>query len=264
MSLSFACIAAHTPLLIPTIGREGLERIAKTKEAMTALEQEFYLAQPDTAVVITPHAHGLPDSMTMNCSPSYSANFEEFGDLATKGKWRSDTLMIDRIREDFKAKHLPLTLDSVENLDYGSAVPLWYLTQHLPKVRIVSIQVSGLDAKSHYEFGRQLKDEIMISTKRVAVIASADLSHRAGENSPRGFSPRGVAYDEKVSAAVRDGRLAEMVDIDDEWSAEAEACGAKVLAMLAGVMDGVQHESSVLSYEKPFGVGYLVASLKVA
>jgi hypothetical protein len=34
--------------------------------------------------------------------------------------------------------------------------------------------------------------------------------------------------------------------------------------MLAGIMDEVSHKSELLSYEKPLGVGYLVASMKIA
>jgi aromatic ring-opening dioxygenase LigB subunit len=264
MSLVFTCIAAHTPLLMPTISKDGIEIIAKTRDAMIQLEQELYLAQPETLIVITPHGHGLPDMLTINCSPEYVTNFEEFGDLVTKNRWRCDVMLVDRIREDFKTKHLPLTLDSVESLDYGSAVPLWYLTQHLPDVKVIPLLTSGLDNKAHYEFGKELKDEIMSSTKRVAVIASADLSHRVGENSPQGLSPRGVAYDEKILEILNSGDLVGMTDIDEEWVTEAAACGAKVLTTLAGVVDEVNHETKILSYEKPLGVGYLVAHMKIA
>jgi hypothetical protein len=34
--------------------------------------------------------------------------------------------------------------------------------------------------------------------------------------------------------------------------------------MLAGLMDDVQHEPKIVSYEHPFGVGYLVSSVKIA
>ncbi|MBN1585738.1 AmmeMemoRadiSam system protein B [Candidatus Uhrbacteria bacterium] len=264
MSLAFSCIVAHTPLLMPTIGRDSIGLIAKTRDAMLRLEQELYLSQPETVIVVSPHGQGLPDSVTIDCSPEFTADFEEFGDLVTKNRWRGDVLLIDRIREDFNAKHLPLSLSSVSTLDYGCTVPLWYLTQHLPKVKVVPVFTSGLDAKNHYEIGRQMKDEILNATKRVAVVASADLSHRVGENSPQGLSPRGVAYDEKVQELVRNRDLVGLTDIDESWANEASACGDKVLAVLAGIMDEVQHEPEILSYEKPLGVGYLVANLKMA
>ena len=263
MSLVFSCIAAHTPLLMPTIGKEGLQVIAKTKAAMEQLEQELYVAQPETIIVISPHGDSLPDALSINLNSKYVTNFEEFGDLVTKLEWKSDIMLIDRIREDFKEKHLPLVLGSSEFVDYGSAIPLHYLTQHLPNIRIVPLITSQLDMKAHYNFGKELKDEIMSSTKRIAVIGSADLSHRVGENSPEGLSPKGVAFDEKIQDVISKHNPLGILDIDEAWAAEAQACGAKVLATLCGLMDDVRSECTVLSYEKPFGVGYLVAKMKI-
>lgn len=263
MGLVYSCISAHTPLLMPTIGKEGLAVIEKTRAAMVQLEQELYIAQPETVIVITPHGDSLPDSLAINLNSKYVTNFQEFGDLVTKLEWKSEIMLIDRIREDFKEKHLPLVLESSEFLDYGAAVPLFYLTQHLPNVRIVPLVTSQLDMKTHFNFGKELKDEIMSSTKRVAVIASADLSHRVGENSPEGFSPRGVAFDEKILEIVNKRNPIGILDIDEAWIGEAKACGAKVLAVLCGLIEDVRHECKVLSYEKPFGVGYLVAGMKI-
>lgn len=263
MALVFAGITAHTPLLMTTIGKEGLSIIAKTKEAMLQLEQELYIAQPETIVVISPHGDSLPDALSINLNAKYVTNFEEFGDLVTRLEWKSDIMVIDRFREDFKEKHLPLVLGSSEHIDYGCAVPLYYLTQHLPNVRIVPLITSQLDMKTHHTFGKELKDEIMSSTKRIAVIASADLSHRVGENSPDGLSPRGVAFDEKVMEVITKHDPLSILDIDEEWIKESQACGAKVISTLCGMLDDVNHESKVLSYEKPFGVGYLVARMKI-
>lgn len=263
MSLVFACVTAHTPLLMPTIGKEGLAMIEKTKLAMQQLEQELYVSQPETLIVITPHGDALPDALSINLNSKYVTNFAEFGDLATRLEWKSEIMLIDHIREDFKDKQLPLVLNSAEHLDYGTAVPLSYLTAHLPNVRIVPLLTSQLDVKTHYTFGKELKDEIMRSTKRIAVIASADLSHRVGENSPAGFSPKGVAFDEKIIEIFTKQNPMGIMDLDEAWINEAQACGAKVLATFCGMMDDVRHEAKVLSYEKPFGVGYMIAQMKI-
>lgn len=264
MSLVFTAVTPHTPLLLPSIGKENLELLSMTRAAMQRLEQDLYVAQPETIIVVTPHGQGLPDAMVINTNPEYVTNFEEFGDLVTKFKWRSDFMIIDRIREDFKAKHLPLVLDTAENLDYASAIPLYYLTQHLPQVKIIPLVSSQLDLKAHFEFGRELKDEIMSATRRIAIVGSADLSHRVGPNAPAGFSERGVAFDEKIKEIIAGDKPGRILEIDDAWLNEAQACGARVMAMLAGVLDDVNHKTEILSYEKPFGVGYLVAHMQIA
>jgi aromatic ring-opening dioxygenase LigB subunit len=264
MSLVFSCISAHTPVLLPNVSKNNISIIAATKAAVEKLEQELYVAQPDTIIVISPHGDALPDAITVNMCSKYRSNFEEFGDLTTKLEWKPNTMLIDRIREDFKEKHLPLVLDSKDKLDYGTAVPLSYLTKHLPDVKVVPIITSQLDLKTHYELGKQLKDEIMSSTSRIAVIASADLSHRVGENSPAGFSAKGVAFDDAIQTMLKEKNPTGILDIDADMISEAQACGAAVLAVLFGVLDDVHHQIEVISYEKPLGVGYLVASMKIS
>lgn len=263
MSLVFACVSAHTPLLMPTIAKDSIATLEKTRASLQALEQELYLAQPETLIVISPHGDALPDALTINFNSKYVSNFEEFGDLVTKSVWKPDTMLIDRIREDMKEKHVPLVMASSERVDYGVAVPLIYLADHLTNVRIVPVITANLDMKTHYEFGKQLKDEIFSTSTRVAVIASVDLSPRVAENSPEGYSPKGVEFDEKVLAVLRDHRPLGILDIDEALAAEAKACGAKALAVLFGMFDDMKFRANVLSYEKPFGVGYLAASLHI-
>lgn len=262
MALVFSGIAAHTPLLMPTIGKDAFSQLEKTSRAMQTLEQDLYVTNPETIVIISPHGDMLPDAMTINLAAKYTSDFQEFGDLITKLEWKPDILLANRIREDFKKKKQSLVLGSTESVDYGISVPLSYLTAHLPNVRILPISVSQLDMKAHYEFGKHLKDEIMSSTKRIAVIASIDMSQRVGENSPAGFSAKGVSFDEKVIESLTKRPL-EVLDIDEAWTTEAQACGAKVVAMMCGILDDVKHETTVLSYEKPFGAGYLVAHSKI-
>ncbi len=265
MGLVFSGIAAHTPVLMPNVGKDGLKLIEKTVNAMERLEQELYVNHPDILIIISPHGEALPEAVSINLQSKFCSKFDEFGDLTTKAEWKPATMLIDRFREDFIRYDLPISLVSDECLDYGASVPLYYLTQHLPDIKIVPIRTSSeLDVKKHFEIGKALRNEIGKSTVRIAVIASADLSHRVGENSPNGLSPKGVAFDDKVKEILNENSPVGFLDIDDEWIAEADACGAMSLALLFGILDGINHESEILSYEKPFGVGYLVAAMHIA
>ncbi|MDD5251255.1 MAG: AmmeMemoRadiSam system protein B [Patescibacteria group bacterium] len=263
MALVFAGIAAHTPLLLPTISKENLALVEKTRQAMQQMAASLEAAKPETIIVISPHGPALPDAVVINVNQEYASNFEEFGDLMTKMKWRADIMLADRVREDFKLKHLPLALDSADRLDYGTAVPLFYLTPNLPQTKIIPMVPAQLDMRAHFNIGRELKDEIMSATTRVAVIASADLSHCVGEQSPEGLNPRGVALDEKVISLIEANNPVGILDVDEPWATEAKACGLKGLGILAGLMDDVHFETRILSYEKPVGVGYLVAEMRI-
>lgn len=263
MALVYAAIAPHSPVLMPNIGKSDLGKLERTRQALAELEQELYIAQPDTLLVISPHGNALPDALAINFNSSYVGDFSEFGDLASRPAWKAEIPLVNHIREDFKSKELPLVLSSSDSIDYGCAVPLTYLTAHLPNARVIPLLTTKLDMKTHYNVGRELKDEIMHSTKRVAVIASADLSPRAADPSPAGFSPRGAAFDEKIRQILQSGSPVSILDIDEPWVEESEACGAKTLATLCGMLDDVHHTTRVISYEKPLGVGFIVASIKI-
>lgn len=263
MSLVFACVTPHTPLLLPSVAKEKLALLDKTRNAMLELEKDIYVSQPDTIVILTPHGNGLPDALTVNMESRYVTNFEEFGDLVTKELWKPDSMLINRIREDFKSKHLPLTLTSSEALDYGVSIPLHYLAAHLPKVKIVPVMISSLDLKTHYSLGREIKDEIVSSTSRVAVIASADLSQRVSAESQGGLSARGTAYDEKMLEILKQHTHLSILDVDDAWVEEAQTCSSRVLATFFGLIEDINHKTDLLSYEKPFGIGYAVANIRL-
>ncbi|MBU0625201.1 hypothetical protein KKF05_02555 [Patescibacteria group bacterium] len=265
MALVFAGIVTHTPVLMPNIGQDAIKLIDKTKTSMERLGQQLQTAKPDILVMISPHGEVLPDAVSINLNSRYDSRFDEFGDLTTKKTWRPATMLIDRFREDFKRYDLPLALVSDEYLDYGTSVPLCYLTENLPHIKIVPMHPSSqLSVETHFKIGQALRSEIDSSTSRIAVLASADLSHRVGENSPEGLSPKGIAFDEKVQEILRDKNPVGFLDVDQAWIKEAGSCSAMVLAILFGLLDGIQHESEILSYEKPLGVGYLVATIHLS
>jgi aromatic ring-opening dioxygenase LigB subunit len=197
MSLVFTAITPHPPFLIPTVGKNSPELLEKTKIALKKLEEDLYLAKPDVLMVISPHGHLLSEAFTMNVSSEFTNDFKEFGDLSTRVRFKGDIELSSHIREHSKLRQqLPLVLLSEEVLDHGTVIPLLYLTQHLSQIRILPIGFCGLDWKTHVDFGYFLKEEIMKSTQRVAVIASGDLSHALDKTAPAGFNPQGQIFDE--------------------------------------------------------------------
>jgi aromatic ring-opening dioxygenase LigB subunit len=95
--------------------------------------------------------------------------------------------------------------------------------------------------------------------KRVAVVASGDLSHRLTPDAPAGFSPRGLEFDRLVLEAVAKMDIKALLNLDSDLVKEAGECGLRPLCFLMGVLGGIDAAADVLSYEGPFGVGYAVA-----
>lgn len=262
MSLVFAAITPHPPLLIPTIGKENLKYITKTKEAMEKLEEDLYLAKPDMIVVISPHGHYFNDAFSLNFSDHFETDLREFGDLATKLQFSGDMEFPYAVRTESidHYKNCPAAIINEPVIDHGAAVPLYYLTQHLPNIKIVPVGFSDLDWKTHLEFGSLLKEQIMRYNKRVAVIASGDLSHALSTEGPVGFNPEGPKFDAAIQELLAAHNTAGLLNLDPEKVAAAAECGFRSVLILLGILRNVNYQYSAYSYEGPFGVGYLTAN----
>ena len=92
-------------------------------------------------------------------------------------------------------------------------------------------------------------------------MASGDLSHRLTPDAPAGFNPRGHHFDEQVVAAFHAGSAGDLLSIPESLLIAAGECGYRSLVVLFGVLSGRHYTTRVLSYEGPFGVGYLVGAV---
>ncbi len=258
----FSAITPHPPILIPNIGKDNLDKIKNTASAMKELEAELYASKPDVILIISPHGEIIPDAFCLNLNTKYTVNFEEFGDFTTKLEFKSSPMLALQLKERVE-NEFPMVLSSMDHLDHGSGVPLFYLTKHLKNIEIIPICYSLLDYQKHFEFGQLLKRELVKSEKRVAVIASGDLSHALTKDAPAGFSPKGEEFDQKLIALLKRQDFRGLLKLDHRLIEEAAECGLRSIITLLGIIEEYKQEVNVLSYEGPFGVGYLVANFKL-
>jgi len=262
MSIVFAAITPHPPLLIPTVGKENLERLKDTKIAFKELEENLYASQPDTIIIISPHGFIQPTNFSINSCPELEGNFEEFGDFSTKLHFSGDVALAYKIREKMETK-APLQLISEPNLDHGCSVPLYLLTEHLPEIKIIPLYYSGLDLEAHYKFGHLLKHELLVNKDRIAIIASGDLSHSLTKDAPAGYWHKAKKFDKNLLEYLKNKKIPKIIKMNQEFIAGASECGLKSIMILLGILDGINYEAQMLSYEAPFGVGYLVMNFKL-
>lgn len=262
MPIVFSAIVPHPPILIPAIGKENINRLKATVDSYAKLEEDLYASQADTIIIISPHGRLQAEAFTINLSPEFKGNFENFGDLTTKFTLSGNIALAHRIKEKLETK-VPLQLMSEVELDHGASTPLYLLTRHLPKVKIIPLYYSGLDLTAHYSFGQTIKSKLLNSSEWIALIASGDLSHRLSENAPAGFSPKGKKFDKKLIDCLLKKQTEEIIKFKPELIAEAGECGLKSIMILLGVLDGLKYEPQLLSYESPFGVGYLTMNFKL-
>ena len=260
MSLVFAPITPHTPLLIPSIGKKKTDKVKKTKESLLQLEQDLYVSKPQIIMMISPHTGLFESSFSVNAHTAFESCFDQFGDLATKRAWNGATDLAAKIAHMSNSGDVPVRLVSEDKVDHGVCVPLFFLTAHLPDVKILPIGYSNLDAKEHMKFGELLKDVIMETDKRVAVIASGDLSHCLETESPGGFHKDGKVFDETFTQLLETRNTLGIAQMDEGVVKNAQQCAYRSVLILLGILKNMDYTFKNYSYEAPFGVGYLVGN----
>ncbi len=258
----FSAFVPHPPLLNPEIGKENLFKLEKTREAYKHLEAELYNSKPDIIIIISPHGKLHKEAFTINQNPELKVNFKDFGDLITNKVFSNELGLGYRIKESIETR-LPILLTAEEDLDYGSSIPLLQLTNHLPNIKVLPIGYSDLSNKEHIRFAEIIKEEVNKSKKRIAIIASGDLSHKLHQDSPTGYSQRGQEFDQIIIKLLAQKKIEQLIDFDEELRKEAGECGFKSLLILLGIMKNMNYEPEKLSYEAPFGIGYLVQNFKI-
>lgn len=258
--LTFSAIVPHSPLLLPAIGKEHCRKLKKTVAAYQLLGEALALAKPDTVLILSAHAGTLPDSFPLIIAPRFRANFQEFGDLTTKLECKPDLKLIEEIRRlRYDIPPVPINPLTEEFMDYGSAVPLHILTATLPKTKVAILGDSQFSLEKHFELGRHLAEIIHQSPTRMAILASADLAHTLTDSAPGDYSPVGKKFDEAVVQALRKDDYKKLLKLETQMT-EAKVCGLRVIVMLFGILRETHYTSKILSYEGPFGVGYLTVN----
>ncbi len=262
MSLTFSAITPHPPIIIPTIGKDELKNAQKTILAMQKLEKDFIKAKPDIVIIISPHAPLLPDSFAISSNSPLSGNFENFGDFKTQLHFENDLDLIQKIANEAKKGNIAVKLNDNDFIDHGALVPLYYLSQSYKNFKLVHLSFSFKSLRDHFKYGKIIKKVIASEkNKKIALIASGDLSHRITKDAPADYNPDGAKFDKKLIELLKENKVEKILNLDPEFIENAGECGLRSIIILLGVLANNSYKMEIMSYEAPFGVGYLVADI---
>jgi len=149
---------------------------------------------------------------------------------------------------------------SSPHLAHGFDVPLSFLAAHLRCLPPLERVLTDHPSYARYrELGRELREREHASTSRTVVVASGDLSHRLRENGPYGFHPLGPELDTAILGGLRRADANALVAIDPVVVEEGAECGLRSFVFALSALEPAR--ADLLSYEGPYGVGYMVATL---
>ncbi|HEU4836950.1 MAG TPA: AmmeMemoRadiSam system protein A [Pyrinomonadaceae bacterium] len=260
-SLVFSGIAPHPPIMVPEVGRESIAGVADSIGAMSELTKRLIESGAESVILISPHAPLEGDSFVAYEGPQVSADFSRFNAPGTYFTTTVDEELLAAIKEAAATEDYEVTTLPEHEVDHGTAVPLYFLLRNGWSGKVVTLGYSFLSNDDHLRFGSCIRKAVDQVGRRVAFIASGDLSHRLKPQAPAGYNPNAHVFDEEVVDALRSNEPQRIVDIDFNLRKLAGECGFRSMLVAIGASSELPLSCEVLSYEAPFGVGYLVAQL---
>jgi MEMO1 family protein len=249
MPLIYSAFVPHPPIIVPEIGQGEETQCSATLVAYREIARKCVEAQIDTLILISPHATLLHEGVTIVRDAVIGGDFAQFGAPKIKLSFPCNQQLADVL-----ASKLPEGIPYSGKLDHGALVPLYFLKEAGWQGRLVLISMPLGDPEG---YGKIIAKTLKAFPEKIALFASGDLSHRLKKEGPYGLHPSGPAFDHLIVKALT-GDPSQIQHIPLDFAEEAGECGWRSLRLALAVQEGMPR---VLSYEGPFGVGYLVAEL---
>ncbi len=263
-SIVYVGIAPHPPIMVPEVGRESVAHVRGSIDAMRDMTERIIASGAETVVLITPHAPLDARAFVAYYEPRLRGDFANFRAPHATIDAPLDAELLRAIIESAAAERFAVKLLEGYEIDHGTAVPLYFLLRNGWSGHVVALGYTFLSDEEHVRFGLSIRKAVEKSGRRVAFVASGDLSHRLKPGAPAGYNPEAHLFDEQVVASIQDCAPRNIADIDTGLRHMAGECGYRSMLVALGVAEGSSPDCEVLHYEAPFGVGYIVAQLSRA
>ena len=270
MSLVYCAVCPHPPIVVPEVGGNEASKVSKTAEAMLEIGRRIKDSGAEVLIMISPHSPVFEDAIAIHANKSLKGDLGGFrasqvafnlttetGLVAEIIKAASENSILTAEINRQLADKYRISLD----LDHGLMVPMYFLQQSGVELPVVAIAMGLLPFEELYAFGMAVQRAVQVYGKKAALLASGDLSHCLKKGAPSGYDPKGEEFDQAIVRLTGAADVEGMIRMQPELLERAAECGFRPLVMLFGALDGYKVKAEVLSYEGPFGVGYMVASL---
>jgi aromatic ring-opening dioxygenase LigB subunit len=238
VAISEGAIVPHAPLLLADVSGAAVSGAAKaTIDAMRSID----LGSADAVIVVTPH--GSRTGVHAYCRGSLAS----FGRPDVVVNKEADAALATAIAAEWDE---PVVEDDI---DHGAVVPLRMLdVPHVPV--IVCALADSADPAEAIEKGSALAGAVSgaARSRDLFLVASVTTSTALSDRAPLTERPAGAALDEAIFASLERGGPEVPADL---WG-PGGSCAAGPLAAWRALFPGGHRK---LSYEFPYGVGYLVS-----
>ncbi|KPJ55260.1 hypothetical protein AMJ47_00030 [Parcubacteria bacterium DG_72] len=199
-------------------------------------------------------------------SPHPPLLLPDVGPKEDREKVKKTIVALESLAKTLKEANPDIVFISSPHPDWGFNVPLYFLAKDF-KEEIKTYLTGPEPPEVHFAKGKKFYNNLE-KNKNCALIASGDLSHCLKEDGPYGFHPQGPKFDNALIDFLKKKDIKSLLKLDEIYP-EAGECGLRSFSFLLGILEahslnsGQAWQAEILSYEAPFGVGYLVANFKL-
>ena len=211
--LLFGALVPHAAIIIREIGGEETNKVASTVAAMNRLAGIFKDLSPETVVVFSPHGPVLGTELPVRGDENLEGDLRQFG---SRLSWvfQNDRELVDLITAEVEAEGLSATVFNRDTypsfglnrgLDHGVVVPLSFLAEN--PFRLVATGICYYyPPEKQYALGVAIGRAIKKTSRRVAVVASGDLSHCLIPGAPVAYNRGGKEFDLLLVKLLQENR----------------------------------------------------------
>jgi len=251
----------HAPILIPSVAGQRVGRVQSTVAAMREATRRAVATGVDAVVIISPHAPREPEAFGIRTGERLYGTLQAFGAPKEGVEFQIDTALATQIAHHAAQRGVQTAPVADSALDHGTVVPLWFFAEAGWHGPVVALNLSLTDHLKVVELGEAIAAAAAGIGRRVAFIASGDLSHRLTSSAPSGFDARGAEFDLWLVDTLRRGGHRELLDFSPDLKKAAGEDALDSVLVGLGATGFNATSTEILSYEGPFGVGYGVAIL---
>lgn len=255
----YAAFLPHPPILLPEIGQHDAHILKTfTAQGQVAKQIKALEKETDVLVIMSPHAPADRKHIPIYSAAQYFGDFGDFKHSAVTETFLGDPTFAKDLVAAVSGT-VPVAQYDSAILDHGVMVPLYSLHK-LGYTKPICVLGISYEAEDHYRFGVALAVWAKETQKNIIFIGSGDMSHALKDSGPYAFNPAGSQFDAQVIEAVRAGHEETLLDFTETFLESAAECGYRSMLTVAGIRSVIPElRPEVLSYEAPFGVGYLTA-----
>lgn len=254
----------HPPIMIPEVGGKELTKMALTIDTEEKAMKRMVESGIETVVVISPHNLCFYDGPALFIADTISGSLSAFGHSEVSMELSIDRMLSEAILKEAEPL-IPLhRVDRKEAarygkvliVDWGTFVPMYYLLKAGFQGRAVMLSPCFSNYGLNEILGTIVERSAARLGRKIGVIASGDLSHKMAPNSPNGYTPKGIVFDNAVMDALKRRDKAPLTAMTDDFIEEIAMCGLPSVYFLFGILGKKKAGMPYISHEGPFGVGY--------